>query len=166
MKKQSFIYGMLMATSFLACENELPFRDKPQEPQLLMNAFLEAGKEKNEVFLHIVDGNGTTSFLEGAIIVYVNDEKTEETDVKGGSYMSKYTVKSRFCPGDRIRLEAALEGGKYQGSAEVRIPQPIEEAIRVDTLRTQLKVGVSMQDCMRYRIAIHDRQGEKTIIVW
>ena len=50
--------------------------------------------------------------------------------------MSKYTVKSRFCPGDRIRLEAALEGGKYQGSAEVRIPQPIEEAIRVDTLRT------------------------------
>ena len=78
MKKQSFIYGMLMATSFLACENELPFRDKPQEPQLLMNAFLEAGKEKNEVFLHIVDGNGTTSFLEGAIIVYVNDEKTEE----------------------------------------------------------------------------------------
>ena len=45
MKKQSFIYGMLMATSFLACENELPFRDKPQEPQLLMNAFLEAGKE-------------------------------------------------------------------------------------------------------------------------
>ena len=98
-----------MATSFLACENELPFRDKPQEPQLLMNAFLEAGKEKNEVFLHIVDGNGTTSFLEGAIIVYVNDEKTEETDVKGGSYMSKYTVQSRFCPGDRIRLEAALE---------------------------------------------------------
>ena len=96
MKKQSFIYGMLMATSFLACENELPFRDKPQGPQLLMNAFLEAGKEKNEVFLHIVDGNGTTSFLEGAIIVYVNDEKTEETDVKGGSYMSKYTVKSRF----------------------------------------------------------------------
>lgn len=145
MKKQSFIYGMLMATSFLACENELPFRDKPQEPQLLMNAFLEAGKEKNEVFLHIVDGNGTTSFLEGAIIVYINDEKTEETDVKGGSYMSKYTVQSRFCPGDRIRLEAALEGGKYQGSAEVRIPQPIEEAIRVDTLRTQLKVGVSMQ---------------------
>ncbi len=161
MKKQSFIYGMLMATSFLACENELPFRDKPQGPQLLMNAFLEAGKEKNEVFLHIVDGNGTTSFLEGAIIVYVNDEKTEETDVKGGSYMSKYTVQSRFCPGDRIRLETALEGGKYQGSAEVRIPQPIEEAIRVDTLRTQLKVGVSMQDCMRYRIAIHDRQGEK-----
>ena len=104
MKKQSFIYGMLMATSFLACENELPFRDKPQEPQLLMNAFLEAGKEKNEVFLHIVDGNGTTSFLEGAIIVYVNDEKTEETDVKGGSYMSKYTVQSRFCPGDRIRM--------------------------------------------------------------
>ena len=118
MKKQSFIYGMLMATSFLACENELPFRDKPQEPQLLMNAFLEAGKEKNEVFLHIVDGNGTTSFLEGAIIVYVNDEKTEETDVKGGSYMSKYTVQSRFCPGDRIRLETALEGGKYQGSAD------------------------------------------------
>ena len=103
MKKQSFIYGMLMATSFLACENELPFRDKPQGPQLLMNAFLEAGKEKNEVFLHIVDGNGTTSFLEGIrtpmnAIIGFSDllEKHADDREKVVEYIGKIKSSSSF----------------------------------------------------------------------
>lgn len=161
MKKQSFIYMIGMAASLLACENELPFRDKPQAPQLLMNAFLEAGKDENDVSLHIVDGNGTTTFSEGTITVYVNGEKTEETTVKGSPYWSRHAVKSHFRPGDRVRLEAAVEEEKYRGSAEVLVPQPVEESLRVDTLRTQLKAGDVMRDCLRYRITLHDRPGEK-----
>lgn len=65
MKKQSFIYGMLMATSFLACENELPFRDKPQEPQLLMNAFLEAGKKRMRYFCILLMAMGQLRFWRG-----------------------------------------------------------------------------------------------------
>ena len=45
MKKHLFIVFILGITLFSACENEIPFNDKYQKPQLLMNAILEAEKE-------------------------------------------------------------------------------------------------------------------------
>ena len=50
MKKNLSILFMLVFMLLPACENELPYMDKPQAPQLLMNAFLEAEKEENGVF--------------------------------------------------------------------------------------------------------------------
>ena len=47
MKKNLFILFILVSMLFPGCENELPYMNKPQVPQLLMNAFLEAGKEEN-----------------------------------------------------------------------------------------------------------------------
>ena len=49
MKKNLFILFILVSMLFPGCENELPYMNKPQVPQLLMNAFLEAGKEENGV---------------------------------------------------------------------------------------------------------------------
>ena len=46
MKKNLFILFILVSMLFPGCENELPYMNKPQVPQLLMNAFLEAGKEE------------------------------------------------------------------------------------------------------------------------
>ena len=55
MKKKLSLLFILASMLFPACENELPYMDKPQAPQLLMNAFLEAGKEENGVFLRMVE---------------------------------------------------------------------------------------------------------------
>ena len=52
MKKYLFILLLLGIVLFSACENEIPFNDKYQKPQLLMNAILEAEKEENEVQLY------------------------------------------------------------------------------------------------------------------
>lgn len=49
MKKNLFILFILVSMLFPGCENELPYMNKPQVPQLLMNAFLEAGKKENGV---------------------------------------------------------------------------------------------------------------------
>ena len=46
MKKNLFILFILVSMLFPGCENELPYMNKPQVPQLLMNAFLEAGKKR------------------------------------------------------------------------------------------------------------------------
>ena len=40
-----------------------------------MNAFLEAEKEENQVYLHIIDGETTTLVSDGAVTIYVNGEK-------------------------------------------------------------------------------------------
>ncbi|MFQ6928946.1 MAG: hypothetical protein ACLRS8_15170 [Parabacteroides merdae] len=49
---------------------------------------------------------------------------------------------------------------QYQAGCEWR-SFPIEETIRVDAFRTQLRGGSSMMDCMHYKITIHDRPNEK-----
>ena len=166
MKKNLSILFMLTSMLFPACENELPYMNKPQAPQLLMNAFLEAGKEENGVSLCMIDADEqqTDYVSNGSITVYVNGEKTETAQVEkiyGSFNAPNCTLKTPFRPGDHIRFEATAEDGQYQAGCEVEIPLPIEETIRVDTLRTQLKGNSSMMDCMQYKITIHDRPNEK-----
>ena len=166
MKKNLFILFILVSMLFPGCENELPYMNKPQVPQLLMNAFLEAGKKENGVSLRMIDTDKQQAdcVSNGSIVVYVNGQKTETAEVEKvyGSFDDpNCTLKTSFRPGDRIRFEATAEDGQYQAGCEVEIPFPIEETIRVDTLRTQLRGGSSMMDCMRYKITIHDRPNEK-----
>ena len=166
MKKNLSILFMLTSMLFPACENELPYMNKPQAPQLLMNAFLEAGKEENGVSLCMIDADEqqTDYVSNGSITVYVNGEKTETAQVEkiyGSFNAPNCTLKTPFRPGDHIRFEATAEDGQYQAGCEVEIPLPIEETLRVDTLRTQLKGNSSMMDCMQYKITIHDRPNEK-----
>lgn len=166
MKKNLSILFMLVFMLLPACENELPYMDKPQAPQLLMNAFLEAEKEENGVFLCIIDADGQQidRVSNGFIVVYVNGEKTETAQVEklyGSFNAPNCTLKTIFRPGDHIRLEATAEGGQYRADCEVEIPLPIEETIRVDTLRTQLRGSSGMKDCMQYKITICDRPDEK-----
>ena len=157
MKKTLFILFILVSMLFPGCENELPYMNKPQVPQLLMNAFLEAGKKENGVSLRMIDTDKQQAdcVSNGSIVVYVNGQKTETAEVEKvyGSFDDpNCTLKTSFRPGDRIRFEATAEDGQYQAGCEVEIPFPIEETIRVDTFRTQLRGGSSMMDCMRYKI--------------
>ena len=161
-KNLSYLLFILYTSLFSACENEIPFQSKIQEPQLLMNAFLEAEKEENQVYLHIIDGETTTLVSDGAVTIYVNGEKKEvaEAELISTSYndSTKYCrVKTQFLPGDLVRLEAAAENGQYHAWAEVKIPQPIEKIIQVDTLLTKIKIGYYMDNCIRYRITFNDR---------
>ena len=167
--KKHLIYVLLCLLILLpACENELPFHTEPQKPQLLMNAVLEADKKDNLVYLHIIDGKKAVLVGDGHVTVYVNDEKKEVAEarlmtwVSDGSDSTKYcTLKTIFQPGDRVRLEAVAEENRYQASAEVVIPQPLEEPLQVDTLLSQLKIGFYVEPCMRYHIRLKDRPGEK-----
>lgn len=84
MKKNLFILFILVSMLFPGCENELPYMNKPQVPQLLMNAFLEAGKEENGVSLRMIDTDKQQAdcVSNGSIVVYVNGQKTETAEVE------------------------------------------------------------------------------------
>ena len=72
MKKNLSILFMMASVLFPACENELPYMDEPQVPQLLMNAFLEAGKGENGVSLRLIDADEQQAdcVSNGSITVY------------------------------------------------------------------------------------------------
>lgn len=166
MRKDLFYLFIICSALFSACENEIPFHGGTQKPQLLMRAFLEANKESNIVNLDIIDGEKIRPVANGSVTVFVNGEKREEAKVEtiSWSWMDtiRYcTLKTVFQPGDFIRLEAVAQDDKYQAYAEVKIPLPMENIIQVDTFRTRLKIGYGIDDCMRYKITIKDRPGEK-----
>ena len=123
MKKHLFIVFILGITLFSACENEIPFNDKYQKPQLLMNAILEAEKEENEVQLYIIDSENMTLVSNGSVTVYVNNEKKEVAESKitlwssNGDSMKVCRLQTVFHPGDRVRLEATAEDGQYNAWA-------------------------------------------------
>lgn len=101
MKKNLFILFILVSMLFPGCENELPYMNKPQVPQLLMNAFLEAGKEENGVSLRMIDTDKQQAdcVSNGSIVVYVNGQKTETAEVEkvyGSFDDSNCTLKTSF----------------------------------------------------------------------
>lgn len=164
MKKINRLFCLLLPVLSLACENELPFHDSPQEPRLVMNAFLRTDTARNVVSLSVLHDSEAVPAGEGTVTVYVGDKPVETADVRRSSPFAgtvSCTLATPFRPGDRVRLSAVAEEGRYRADAEVVIPQPIERIMRVDTMRTTLKIGTSMSDCLRYRITIPDRPGER-----
>lgn len=171
MKKEILYYlSAVCVMLFSACENDLPYHIGKQEKLLIVNAMFEAGAKENGVYLNLSGTNKIDyNIRDGAVTLYVNDEKKETVeavqqhgwDSSNESDLQKICIlKTLLHPGDRIRLEASADSGKYQASAEVVVPQPIGQ-IEVDTFLTRIKVGAYMTDCMRYKITLNDHPGEK-----
>ena len=157
MRKHVFYLFIISLALFSACENEIPFHSGKQEPKLLLNALLGAGTNNNLITLRILKENKSYPVSNGNVTVHVNGEKKEEIKF---DYLDAAFPTTLFQPGDRIRLEATAEDSLYQVYAEVEIPQPLDEIIQVDTFLTKLKVGLSMENCIRYKITFRDRPDE------
>lgn len=163
-----------------ACEHEIPFTPKTTEPQLIMNALLDAGKPENEVFLHLNEGQSIGRLHEATLTLFVNgqiaetpraltaeeicgspDDYPEGTTIIYESIRYKlFRLTTAFRPGDHIRLEATAEEGKYHVSAEVTVPQPVE-SLHVDTCVANLREYRGYTPHRQYKITLQDRPNEK-----
>lgn len=179
MKLHLIVYAALIGL-LTACEHEIPFTPKTTEPQLIMNALLDAGKPENEVFLHLNEGQSIGRLHEATLTLFVNGQIAETPraltaeeicgspdDYPEGSipiYESirykLFRLTTAFRPGDHIRLEATAEGGKYHASAEVTMPQPVE-GLHVDTCLAYLREYKRYTPYRQYKITLQDRPGEK-----
>lgn len=167
MKKQFLYIFVLCLTTLISCENEIFFQQDHQEPQLLMNAFLEAGKKENKVYLRIAKDAEMVQVGNGSVKLFINGEEKETAEAKILWINSGLKDSLKACvletplnPGDHIRLEATAENGKFHASAETEMPYPVSQ-IEVDTCRTLFKIDYGMTECMQYKIKINDRPGEK-----
>lgn len=166
--KKYILYLFIISTGlFTACENDMPYYPGKQEIKLIMNALLETEVKENVVLLNLSGMQETKYIQDGAVTLYVNGKKTETAEAlpqwwntDEPDLQKPCILKTKLSPGDLIRLEATANSGKYHAWAEVQIPQPVGE-IKVDTFLTRLKIGNYIQDCMRYKITVNDRPGEK-----
>lgn len=181
MKLHLIIYIAIVTGLLAACENEIPYNPGTHEPQLILNALLDAGETENHVYLHLTRGFGIERLEEATLALYVNgkaetteaispeelyenlkdkvDEDVFESLLKSIKF-KKYRLTTPFHPGDRIRLEATAEGGKYRASAEVTMPQPVE-SLHVDTCLAYLREYSGQRLYRQYKVTLQDRPGEK-----
>lgn len=167
---------------FMACENEIPYNPGEQNPQLIMNALLNAGQTENLVYLHLSEGNSIGRINEATLSLYVNDKQVEspqaispeeyygnmQNQIDKGQYEALlknmrfkiFRLTARFQPGDNIRLEATAEGRKYHVSSQVTVPCPIQ-SLRVDTCTALIRQWGSMRAHRQYRITLEDLPNEK-----
>lgn len=133
-----------------SCENEIPYNPDNQQPLLIMNAQLDAGKDVNEVFLHLSKGSSIVRLNEATLTLFINNRIAETPQaltpeeifgppenypedaifVYDAILYKLFRLNTPLHPGDNIRLEATAENGKYHASAEVTVPQPIESLHR------------------------------------
>ena len=149
------------------CEHELDYYMGVQEPQLTMNALLEAGATENRVFLSLSGKSVIKPVRQATLKLYVNGVCRETVE---GGYRHQWDeeaqrlsclLKTVLSPEDVVRLEVSAEQGKYQASAEVIMPSAPAVIEQVDTMVTQLWTGNSEFDAIQYKIRIRDLPDER-----
>lgn len=163
-----------------SCENEIPYNPDNQQPLLIMNAQLDAGKDVNEVFLHLSKGSSIVRLNEATLTLFINNRIAETPQaltpeeifgppenypedaifVYDAILYKLFRLNTPLHPGDNIRLEATAENGKYHASAEVTVPQPIE-SLHVDTCLAYLREYSGQTLYRQYKITLQDRPNEK-----
>lgn len=183
MKTRHFIIYISILLFSTACENEIPYTPGFSEPQLIMNALLDAGEPENYVLLSLSGVQGISHVENAVVTLYVNGQVAETPEELpplepiGSADMvydpnaplnnipeiakrKKYRITTALHPGDNIRLEAVAENGKYHATAEVTVPQPINP-ILVDTCTMPLKGYNGFTNYRQFKITVQDRPGEK-----
>ena len=72
-----YIGIILFSTS---CENEIPYTPAHSEPQLIMNALLDAGEPENYVYLNLSGTHGLSHVEEATVNLYVNGKLVEKAE--------------------------------------------------------------------------------------
>ena len=153
------IFAFLAATLLAACERELPYNIGYQDSQLVMNALLDANEEENLVHLCLSEPHRTRPVTQATVTLYINDRQAEVAEeVPYNPQTKTFRLTSRLHPGDRLRLEAVAEEGRYHATGEVTVPQP-PEAIQVDTFPARIKQYGSYGPARRFQITVHDPAG-------
>lgn len=183
MKTIHLIIYSIFLLSATSCENEIPYTPPFTEPQLIMNALLDAGEPENYIYLNLSGVEGLSHVEKAAVTLYVNGQFAETAEELPAlkpigsldmvydpnaplnnlpeiAKRKKFRITTALNPGDNIRIEAVAEDGKYRTAAEVTVPQPVS-SIGVDTGRTKLKYYDTWDTYRQFKITLHDRPGEK-----
>nr|WP_186972482.1 DUF4249 domain-containing protein [Bacteroides intestinalis] len=168
---------------FASCENEIPYTPPYREPQLIMNALLDAGEHENFVFLSVSGIEGISHVETASLTLYINGQLAETPEelpplkpigsldvvydpdaplnnLPEIAKRKKYRITTTLNPGDNIRLEAIAENGKYHATAEVTVPYPVN-TIQVDTCLARLKEYNGWNTYRQFKITLQDRPNEK-----
>ncbi|MCD8184403.1 MAG: DUF4249 domain-containing protein [Bacteroides sp.] len=182
--KQATLYLIIcicITGGLSSCENEIPYKTGFKEPQLIMNALLDAGKAENFVYLSLSGAESIGHVEEASVTLSINGKQVEaleecpplkplgSLDQDPNNWLNflpeigkrkEFRMRTALQPGDVVRLDAIAENGKYHAWTEATVPHPVNP-IRVDTTRTALREYSGWKTYRQFKITLQDRPGEK-----
>ena len=117
-----------------ACTNTIGYLPDDEPKKLIVNAMMQTENNDNRIYLHYTGWTATTPVTDGNHTP-VYQWKTVRNNHCEDDY---YPVKSIFRTGDKVKIEASSENGKYKAKAETRISAPLQ-IINVDTTYISLR---------------------------
>ncbi len=164
--KKYIIIAALSLFMFAACENEIRYKDEYVAPKLIVNSLINIDQENNYVFLYYTGKTKLGKVTDGTVEVTVNGELKETClpeKSPNDNDVFRYVVKTKFEPGDVVRIDAHAGNNKYHAWAEEVVPKrPILTSI--DTMTTAFKdesFYYSSFAQMKFKIGIRDLPNEK-----
>lgn len=174
-KKYRLLYLIIAYIGLLpmaSCTNELPYNPKETEPQLIVNALLQADTDENYVYL-LLSGTHQVGYVnEGSVTLYVNGSKAEVAEeIKPneseweGRYIppimrrKKFRLNTVLKPGDTVLVEATAEHGKYRSTAEVKVPKPVAP-LKVEATTALLRTNNTLSTHRLFKITLQDLPNE------
>lgn len=164
---KSYIYYLSMlivALTFVSCTNELPFSIKDNPPKLVMNALINTENQTNILFLNFTGKEAATHIRNTTAEVCVNGQLTESlrplTPEQDGDLQCRFSITSKFSPGDVVRIDAFTDDGQHHAWSEVTVPQRPAGIEHIDTLTVPMVEYGYTKKYIRYRITFKDHPDE------
>lgn len=164
---KTYIYYLVILIITLtntSCENELPFNIKDNPPKLVINALINADSLTNVLYLNLTGKENANDVQNATVEIRVNGQVMESLRPLppqfGGDRQCRFSITSKFTPGDLVRVDARTDDGKYHAWAEATVPQRLNGIESIDTLTVPLMQYNYKQDYMRYKITFSDRPNE------
>ncbi len=138
-----------------ACEEVIDEIDFSHDKQLAVFGILNTTGTDNKIICYYKNADRIEEVTDAKIKIYINGQLSETADkyeqIDGESF-SYYQLKSKFNPGDKVRMELTSASANSSVWAETEVPMPVEVA-GFDTLRTV--TSLYNQDAWEYyRIAL------------
>lgn len=155
---------ILIASLATSCENELSFDIKDNPPKLVMNALINADSLTNTLFLNFTGKECAAHVKDATVEVRINGQLTESLRplplMNDEDKQCRFTITSKFSPGELVRIDALTDDGKYHAWAEATVPKPIGKIEKIDTLTVPFVYYGYSSNYLRYKITFSDRPNE------
>ncbi|NDV57204.1 DUF4249 domain-containing protein [Bacteroides sp. 519] len=166
MKKHIVTLFLLLLLLLTACENDIPFRSEGISPKLTMNGFINTDSPTNILYLNYTGKINIGHVDDATVEVYINNELNETAEAIIPEYeydkQKRFSLKSRFKPGDKVRIEARTADGKHHAWVEETVPDKMD-ILQLDTINVTLSMNDMYSILKRIFVFItfKDRENEK-----
>lgn len=167
MKKQT-LFIIAIAVTFLcgmtSCQNELDYNLSNKEPQLVINALINADSLRNEVYVSYSDPYEAKVADDVIVRVYINNvlaQTVNAPEAITNGIAALYPINCKFNVNDRVKVDVTTKDGKKQAWAETTVlpKTPIEKVESFEKVYS--KEILSFQTHVQFKITINDQSNNE-----